>query len=359
VNELGYSTETTESATPATEANGKPEHGDAGQATGQDTALTVRAAEDRLRPRQDVNDADWDNPQWDDEADLASEYDGDLDAIRAAYRLPPRQDVNDDTSDDSTDWDQADLDHEDDSNPDAILAADLLPPRQDVSDATSGDNHDWGEADLAAERDGDLDAPDTEDHTEGSGEDHTSDSDQAAASEPPPVTEKPDDPPAEASDNSSAAPPEQGGSSKADTSERVTELETENARQGENIADLQARLERLEHPGQAESVSKVSGKERDAGQQAEVKETKGHPRRWRIPSDAGLALGATAAGGLLTGIADKVPYIHADIAGYVATGIAVVAAGITWVRSIREAKHGHRSEDRGPDPDNAGSGGSR
>jgi hypothetical protein len=50
--------------------------------------------------------------------------------------------------------------------------------------------------------------------------------------------------------------------------------------------------------------------------------------------------------------ADRDPYggqeaafIHADVAGMVASGVAVGAAGITWIRSRREGKHGHRSKD--------------
>ena len=140
MNELGYSTETTEPATPAADASGKPEHSDAGQAAGHNRTLNVRAAEDRLPLRQDVNDAAWDNPQWDDEADLDDEYDGDLDAILAADLLPPRQDVNDATPDDGADWEQADLDNEDDlydkhdSDPDATIADENDPAPADAHD---------------------------------------------------------------------------------------------------------------------------------------------------------------------------------------------------------------------------------
>jgi len=275
------------------------EHRDAG-------TQTMLADEDRLPTRQDARAATWgDNPVYEDEDDLGAEYDGGFGTLTA-------------------DEDQ-------------------LPTRQDARAATWGDNPVYeDEDDLGAEYDGGFGTLTAEDHALDSDE---SDRDQAAAEEAEPATGRPDGFDAGVPDSNGASPAEQAEEAPADTRERITALEAENARLGKTIADLQARLERLEHAGPAEQRTEVTSRERDTGQWAATEAAQGHPRRWKVPSDEGLTLGAATAGGVLTAMADYVPYVHADIAGIVASGAAVGAAGITWMRSRREGKHGHRSED--------------
>jgi len=284
---------------PGPEGGRSHEHRDAG-------TQTMLADEDRLPTRQDARAATWgDNPVYEDEDDPGAEDEGDFGTLTA-------------------DEDQ-------------------LPTRQDARAATWGDNPVYkDEDDPDAEYDGDLGTLTAEDHALDS---DTSDLDQAVADEAGPTAGRPDDSDAGAPDSSGVAAAEQVEEAPADTRERITALEAENAQLGKTIADLQARLERLEHAGPAEQGTGVTSRERDTRQWAATESTEGHPRRWGVPSDEGLALGAATAGGMLTAMADYVPYVHADIAGIVASGAAVGAAGITWMRSRREGKHGHRSED--------------
>jgi hypothetical protein len=122
VNELGYSAETTEPATPAVE---------------DDTAEF-------------------------DETGLAGEYDGNLDAILAAQgHGPARQESFDATWGDDPQWpDEAGLDDEDDANPDSPTAANGQgSTRQESFDATWGDDPQWpDETSLDDEDDSNLDA---------------------------------------------------------------------------------------------------------------------------------------------------------------------------------------------------------
>lgn len=234
-------------------------------------------------------------------------------------------------SDDHAEYDDAELDAR-------IAAEDTLPTRQEARAYTWGenaDNPDPGDSNPGLADGGDLGAFITE-------QDRLPTRQEARAYT---WGDTDSGPTAEAPDSSAAIPAERAERSPADNSERIATLEAEITQLGVTITDLRAHLERVEHTSQSEAATKVTGKESDSGQQAEIEETKGRPRRWGLPSDAAVALGATTASSVITTIADHVPYLHADIAGMLANAVAVGAAGVTWMRSKNEGKHGHRPKD--------------
>lgn len=274
--------------------------------------------EDQLPARQDARAATWDeDPEYDDNGTAAKEYEGDLDALTPDDQLPARQDAR------AAAWDEdADYDHEDDpaaqydGDLDAITAGyDQLPARQDARAATWDDHpvyHDEGSPDIP-------DDAGADDHVLDSDQD---DLDQTAVGQGAPETGRP-----------------------ADTSERITGVEAENARLGQTITDLQARLERLEQGSQTEPSHRLTGQERDTAQKDAIEADNRQARPWRRPTDEALALGAAATGGVITTVADFVPYLHADVAGVAASAIAVGAAAVTWMRTRGEAGHANRRED--------------
>lgn len=214
--------ETTESATgPAHDTGEYSDHaryesapdGDHGQDHGDTGAQATLADEDHLPTRQDARAATWgEDPEYYDENDPDAGYDGDLDTPTAA------------------DGDQ-------------------LPTRQDSRAATWGDNPEYDdENDTGTEYDGDLGTFTSDDYAL---DDDNGDLDQGPADHLAVAAERPDDLPAQTSDSRSSVAAEQEERSPAHASERITELEAENAQLGRSITHLQARLERLEHANQA------------------------------------------------------------------------------------------------------------
>jgi hypothetical protein len=213
---------------------------------------------------------------------------------------------------------------------------DQLPTRQDARAATwSEDPEYYDEDDPGPPHDADP------------GDDHALDSeqgdqDQAAADQLAPATARPDVQPAEASDNRTAPPAEE---TPASTSERITELEADNAELSKTVTDLQARVERLEDGTQAESSTGITGQEHDTTQRDAIQAENPHLGRRHLPTNEALALGAAAAGGVITTFADYVPFLHADVAGMATSAVAVGAAAVTWMRARREAGNANRSQD--------------
>jgi hypothetical protein len=302
-----YHPSTGEAAEP--EADPAPDTGEySGQSRHETTPDTdqsdtgtpnARAAEDRLPTRQDARAATWgDDPEYDDQNDPDTEHDTDLGALTAAQdRLPTRQDARAATWGDDPEYD-------------------------DQNDPDTGHDTDLGA--LTADDDYALDSD-------------QDDLDQAAADQGAPAT-GPDDPPAEAC-------AEQDERSPGGTSERITELEAENAQQANSITDLQARLERLERGNQADPSTGITGQEHDQAQRDTAKAEDVQTQRRHRPTDEALALGAAATGGLITTVADYVPFLHADVAGIAASAVAVGAATVTWMRARREDRHADRSQD--------------
>jgi hypothetical protein len=268
---------------------------------------TAPAGDDQLPTRQDARAATWgENPEYNDETDPDTEYDGDLDAITAEE--------------------------------------DQLPTRQDARAATWGENPEYNdETDPDTEYDGDLDAITAHDDYALDGD--QDDLHQAAADQDAPAARGADAPPAEPPDSVAASPAEQYEHSPAGTSERITELEAENAQQAKSITDMQARLERLEQGNQAEPSTGITSQEHDAAQRDAIKAENPQTQRRHLPTDEALTLGAAATGGLITTVADYVPFLHADVAGIAASAVAVGAATVTWMRSRREDRHANRSQD--------------
>jgi hypothetical protein len=151
---------------------------------------------------------------------------------------------------------------------------------------------------------------------------------------------------------------------------RISALEAENADLKQQLADLragndvrmgrfeqqladlerqsgspQSGLERQEHTSQAEQSTDLFDREHDSAQRDDSKADAEKVQRRRLPSDEALTLGAAAAGGVITTVSDYAPFLHADVAGVTASVVAVGAAGLTWMRARREAKHAHQSKD--------------
>jgi hypothetical protein len=268
---------------------------------------TALADGDQLPTRQDARAATWgEDPEYDDQNDPGTEYDGDLDALTAEE--------------------------------------DRLPTRQDARAATWGEDPDYyDENEPGGQYDGDLDALTADDHH--TLDDDQGDLDQASIGQDAPSFTGLDAPPGEAPDSITAAPAEQDERSPAGTSERITELQAENAQLGKSITDLQARLDRLEHPNQAERTPFVSSRESSTAQQDAIEAENPQTQRRHLPTNEALALGAAATGGVITAVADYVPFVHADVAGIAASAVAVGAATVTWIRSRGEARHANRSQD--------------
>jgi hypothetical protein len=310
VSDLDYETSQagTAEAEPAHDAGSRQQYETAepadhsyGEYTETDAEVQARiAGQDELPAPEESRQATWgDNPDYYDEAELGAEYDGDVDAL--------------------------------------LAGEDELPTPQESRQATWGDNPEYyDESDLASEYDGDLDALTAEDHALDGGEGQR----DQAANETPPAAERLDGLPTDAPESSAVAPAEQEEHSPADTNERVTEPANENDQLGKDIAELQARLERLEHANQAEPTADAIGRERETAERSDI--VPSQTRRWLSPSNEGLALGAAAAGGVLTTVSDYVPYLHADVAGIAASTLAVGAAAVTWMRAKGEAKHARR-----------------
>jgi hypothetical protein len=236
-----------------------------------------------------------------------------------------------------------DTDQSDTGTPNAHAAEDRLPTRQDARAATWGEDPEYDDQnDPDTGHDTDLGALTADDdYALDSDQD---DLDQAAADQGAPAT-GPDDPPAEAPDSMAGSRAEQDERSPGGTSERITELEAENAQQANSITDLQARLERLERGNQAEPSTGITGQEHDQAQRDTAKAEDVQTQRRHRPTDEALALGAAATGGLITTVADYVPFLHADVAGIAASAVAVGAATVTWMRARREDRHADRSQD--------------
>lgn len=272
-----------------------------GEYTETDAEVQARiAGQDELPAPEESRQATWgDHPDYYDETELGTEYDGDVDAFLA---------------------------EEDD-----------LPTPQESRARTWGDNPDYyDETDLASEYDGDLEALTAEDQALDSGEGQP----DQGANKTHPAAERLDGPHTDAPESSAVAPAEQEEQSPADTSGRGTDPAHENAQLSRNIAELQARLERLEHANQAEPTADTIGRERETAERSDI--VPSQTRRWLSPSNEGLALGAAAAGGVFTTVSDYVPYLHADVAGIAASTLAVGAAAVTWMRAKGEAKHARR-----------------
>lgn len=285
------------------------------------------AEQDELPTPQESRARTWgDSPEYYDETDLASQYDGDLSALAAEGPIPLGSQetvvrAGDYSSDDQ--HGQAGLDASNDFRKTVPLEVPedrAVPQEGDADPVSVADEY------LAAG----SDYADLEPALDSSGQEHKT----GTATEP-------------MSDESTDAASVKSETHVASDNGNVDgELGTSrspvDAR--DRIAELEARLERLERAGQA-SETKISGKDLTSDQQAETEATEGHPHRWRGLSDEALALGAAAAGGMITTISDYVPFVHAEVAGMVASSVAVGAAGITWMRSRREGKHGHRPKD--------------
>jgi len=225
----------------------------------------------------------------------------------------------------------------------ALAGDDQLPTRQDARAATWGEDPEYDdETDPDTEYDGDLDALAADGDVFDNDQD---DPDRAAADQDTPTITGPDDLLAEVPESIAGSPVEQNEHSPASTSERITELEAENAKQATSITDLQARLERLERGNQAEPSTGITDQEHDATQRDAVKAEDSQTQRRHHPTDEALALGAAATGGLITTVADYAPFLHADVAGIAASAVAIGAATVTWMRARREDRHADRSQD--------------
>jgi hypothetical protein len=334
--------------------------------------------QDELPTPQESRAATWgDNPEYYDETDLATEYDGDIDAFIAEQdELPTPQESGAATWGDSPEYyDETDLATEYDGDLSALTTDDHDPydtqqAIADTGDHSPGDQHartslgpgndlqetdplEAPEADRAVNEDHDND-PDTVSvavEQPATGTDH-------ATIEPGPQSSTEERErstgaeaiPGESKDTASAGagiPAESPGEA-ADSSEVNREPDAEHSPAGasDRIAALEARLERLEHDRQTEPETKVTGQDLSSGERADVKETEGHLGRWRLPSDARLNLCALIAGGVLSEAADYI----ADGAAHHAFGIAgvglSVGVGIVGVvRENRKSKNAHRPED--------------
>jgi hypothetical protein len=122
----------------------------------------------------------------------------------------------------------------------------------------------------------------------------------------------------------------------------LAELETEHAQLGKNFAALEARLERIEQYRQDTPASEIADRRQPRGDREEgLDEQEG---RRSGPSDEALLFGATAAGGILTTVADFVSSMPAADAGIAASFLAAGAAGVAWIHKRREAEHGDQSK---------------
>jgi hypothetical protein len=233
------------------------------------------ASQDELPTPEESRAATWgDNPQYYDETDLATEYDGDASTYHS--------------------W-------EDD-----------LPTPEESRAATWGDNPQYyDETDLATEYDGDLDALTAS-------EPGTSGDTEAVSAETRNPEESPD-PTADTSDvNQDPA------------ADRIPAA-------NERIAELEARLERLEHASQPMSDGPLLSNERDVdkipGQTTE------RQHRWRM-SDARLGLGSAIVGSGLSEAADFIVggpehYAFGVVGSVISIGVAAIAAS----RESRKDKH--------------------
>jgi hypothetical protein len=398
-----YNETTTEPDTspdPVREADTAQQYETADTYTETNAEVEARIADqDELPTPAESREATWgDNPDYDDEADLDARYDADIDAFLAEQdELPTPQESRAKTWGDNPDYyDETDLASEPDAgNPDPDsghtaetrgVEDDLAEP--DAQEVSATGSHSQDAASITDEHPvpAEADPATTEPDPELSSEQHEPDAvssdiaeptadDAAAADRANPTTDEPDQAGATES-NADAAP--------SPDAERISALEAENADFRQQITDANkqitelkaqrdeqtARVDRIEQflassgwrpdsgnadPDQGvdksetvdapDPATKVSGKDVDSAEQSRDKADDGHPSRWNLPSDTALSLGATTAGGILTAVADHVPYLHADIAGMMASGVGVGAAYITWMRSKREGKHDHRSKD--------------
>jgi hypothetical protein len=333
MSELHYGTETAEPAgAPAREVGDYPGYDETTLGAEYDEHLGALAAGGQLPTRQDSRAATWgDDPEFDETA-LGAEYDGGLEALAAGDELPARQDSHAATWGESPEYyDEANLGFEYDGD----LSALTVVPETGHAMSESGDN----DPDTASAVAGDPAADDGHAATEAGPQTSVQERERSTADQAMP--EEGADAASAGAEDPGQSPGEAADSSKAG---RESEADRSLARANEQIAELEARLERLERDREAEPGTDLTSQELDTGQQVETEAAKGHPRHWRIPSDEGLAFGATTAGGVITTIAEYVPFVHADIAGMVAGGIAIAATAITWMRSRREGKDGHRSK---------------
>jgi hypothetical protein len=280
---------------PAPDGNRGREHGHA-------EMPAALSDEDQLPTRQDARAATWgQDPEYDDESDPGPQADGDLDTVADGDQLPSRQDARAATwGEDPEYYDEGQPGPQDDGNPDVLTA-----------EGHALDSDQGGEEQAVA--------------------------DQAARATAPSDTS-----PTEPSDGETATPAEQAPGS---NSERITELEADNAQLSKTVIEMQARLERLERGAQAEPSTVITGQERDTAQQDAIEAKNPQARGRHPPTDEALALVAAATGGVITTIADYVPFLHADVAGVAASAVAVGAATVTWLRARGEERHAHRSED--------------
>jgi hypothetical protein len=284
------------------------------------------AEEDELPTPQESRARTWgDNPDFYDETDLASEYDGDLSSFTADDDSPyDGQEATPDTRGHPA----ADQHAQDDTS-----SADTL--QQPVSPEVPESGRAMSEHD---ERDPDTVSVAVEHPVAGT--DHaTTEPEVQPSAEATPEEQK------EASTGARISGEQP--SEAADSSQANQEPDAERSPAGaDRFTELGARHERLERDRQAEPGTEITGKDLSSGERAGVKEAKGHPRRWGLPSDARLNLGATVVAGGLSTAADYV----ADGAAHHAFGIAGVAlsvgAGVIGVmRENRKSKNADRPED--------------
>jgi hypothetical protein len=126
------------------------------------------------------------------------------------------------------------------------------------------------------------------------------------------------------------------------------EMEITNAKLWKNVVALEARIERVEKSRQDMPTSEVAARRQPAGEREEGRDDQ--ERRRRGPSDEAFVFGATAAGGILTTVADFVSRLPAADAGIAASFLATGAAGVAWIHKRREAAHADRSEGREANP---------
>ena len=355
MSDLGYGTETAEPAVASGSDAGNSWHGEASPADAYGRDPGAFAAEEQLPARQDSRAATWDDDLGYDEAGLPGNADDDLDGLTDG--LAPRQDAYDATWGDNPQWDEAGLSGEYEGDLGALM--DGLAPRQDAYDATWGDNPQWDDPDDDADMLGanhrnpydDQEAPaeGDDDTAELGPQPSAGERDRSTTAEAEPAESA-----GEASARAEGAEQSPGGG--ADSIEVNEEHAADQSplSASDRIAELEARLERLEHRGDAESSTGITGRERDTGQQAAVEAENPQTRHRRLPNDAALAMGAATAGGILTTVADFVPFMNADVAGIVSAAVAVGATTITWIRARREAKDAHRPEGRAANPRDAG-----
>jgi hypothetical protein len=129
----------------------------------------------------------------------------------------------------------------------------------------------------------------------------------------------------------------------------MAELESENAKLSKRIVELdsrnaalESRMDRLERSVQDKPTGEVADRRQPSGEREEGRNDQESSRRG--PSDEALVFGATAAGGILTTVADFASRLPATDAGIAASFLAAGAAGVAWMHKRREAKNAHRSK---------------